>query len=271
MYRANRYMRGLTDFELDCRFGDVMTNQVVLTDEGKLGLSQDYLEKGTHIMEELGLRGRGLPNPEGIKRRLQIPEPIHDDALIAMIKADYPKGVPKTFTLFKYGKKIYLDEFLKNGNLRLQPASAYDDPLLNPAVEDRELAFEKIEGMKRTLFKSETDYYCFCSSLLHQDRLLNDFGADCLVVITNPKEFFLRLASALDESEYDISFNKITYLDPVLMDGKKVTNLAYVKHMRFAYQFEHRLVAMPSSQILELPSRQLQLGPLNDIAKMYTF
>lgn len=149
------------------------------------------------------------------------------------------------------------------------PASAYDDPFLNPAIEDRELTFEKIEGLLRTRYSSTSDYYCFCSSWIHSDRLINDFDADCMVVIADPHEFLTRLATALDETTYNLTFNKVTYLDPLLLAGRSIVNLAYVKHMRFTYQFEHRLVAHPPEPVQQLETRYLDMGSLNDIARIY--
>lgn len=262
-------MIGLGDYELACRFGDIMTNQIILTEDGKLGIIADFLEKGTHVLEEYELRNIGLPQTQVMGKRFQIPTPVKDDPLIRKIKADYPKGIPQNFTLFKYGKLKYLEDFIDKGHFRIQPASAYDDPSLNPAIEDRELTFEKIEGHVRTEFTSKSDFYCFCSSYIHKDRLIEDFNADCVVVIIDPYAFFTRMAQALNEQEYYISFNKVTYLDPLLLKGIRIKNLAYAKHLRFTYQFEHRFVAYPKLSIEKLETRYLNVGSLNDIATIY--
>jgi hypothetical protein len=99
--------------------------------------------------------------------------------------------------------------------------------------------------------------------------LIEDFNADCVVVITDPQEFFTRLAQTLDEPKYNISFNKVTYLDPLMLKGIQLKNLAYAKHMRFTYQFEHRFVAYPPTSVEKLKTRYLELGQLRDIATMY--
>ena len=127
-------MIGLSDYELDSRFGDIMTNDAILTEDGKLGIIPDFLEKGTHVLEEYELRGIGLPHTQIMGKRFKIPTPIKDYRLIRKIKADYPKGIPQKFTLFKYGKLKYFKNFIENGHLRIQPASVYADPSLNPAT-----------------------------------------------------------------------------------------------------------------------------------------
>ena len=269
-YRVDRYMVGLSDAELDLRFADVLSNTTVLTSDGKIGVGgMEWMEKGTHLQEEYALRGRGLPPADTIRRRLRVPGTARNEELISAIRSDYPRGIPDQFTLFKYGERKYLVDFVTGGKLRLAPASVYSDPSLNPAIEDQELELEKIHGAERKLYKSRTNYYCYCSAIVHSDRLIEDFNADCIVVITDPAAFFLRLAEVLDEKEYDLSFKAVQYIDPLLLKEHDVNDLRFVKHMRFAYQFEHRFVAVPPVPILDLDFRFLDLGSLEDIATIY--
>lgn len=267
-YQEDRYMNGLSDSELDDRFADILTNQIVLTHEGKIGIGGiEWMEKGTHVHLELQHRGLGLPAHEFIADRAIIPD-RSSIALGSRIRKVYPNGIPKSFTLFKYDKSKYLKPLLKSGELRLMPASSYDDPSLNVAVSDRELQFEKINYTQRVRYTSNFDFYCFCSSWLHSDRLISDFDADCVLVVKNPEEFFIRLATALDETDFKIDINKVTYIDPLRLGDRDVTHLAFAKHMRFAYQFEHRFVAMPTTDT-KLDQRNLQLGPLENICELY--
>lgn len=269
-YRLHRYMEGLSDDELYLRFGDCLSNQVFLTEEGKIGISGiDWMEKSTHILEEYSIRGSGLPFGEPDPRRFQMPEPHQGLALAKAIKKDYQDSIPRQFTLFKYGQGKYLRPFMKEGLLRLLPASRYNDSSLSPAIDDSELTFEKIDGGTRTRYSTKSDYYCYCSAWLHSDRLIGDFSANSVVAITKPHEFFVRLATALKETTFRITFNRVTYVDPLLLSDHEITDLAFIKHMRFAYQFEHRLVAYPRDLEAGLDVRHLRLGALDDIARIY--
>lgn len=261
-------MLGLTDSELDHRFADVLTNITVMNNEGKIGpAGSEWMERFSHLQLEFHSRGLRLPPREVIENRAAIPDGS-SVMLGRKVRSVYPDGIPTSFTLFKYGKHKYLRPLMEKGELRLMPASSYDDSSLNLAVSDRELEFEKINYHERIRYKSRFDFYCFCSSWLHSDRLIADFDADCVLAITNPHEFFLRLATALDEQNFQIDFNKVTYVDPLLLGEHHVSRLGYVKHMRFAYQFEHRFVAMQQKDE-PIAQRDLNLGSIVDICDIY--
>lgn len=268
-YRADRYMRGLSDAEVDLRFADVMTNSTILTDEGKIGIGNIlWMEKFTHVMEELAYRGKGLPPANTLGSRLLTP-PATKSELGASVRGQVGGPVPTTFMLFKYGKLERLRSMHLEGHLRLAPASSYNDPSLNAAIADSELTFEKVRGATRTRYKQKSDFYCFCSSWLHGERLIYDFGATGVLVITDPHAFFLRLATALNRTTYDIRFNRVTYVDPLLLDDKELSDLRFVKHMRFAYQTEHRWVATPPKAVERLEPVNVCLGSLEDISVLH--
>ena len=268
-YRSDRYMSGLNDGELDLRFADVMTNSTILKDEGKIGIGQIlWMEKFAHLQEELGSRGRELPPADSLGTRLITP-PAEKSALGESVRKQVGGPVPSAFTLFKYGNLQHLKSLHFGGHLRLFPASHYNDPSLNAAVADSELTFEKIRGSTRTRYRQKSDFYCFCSSWLHRERLIFDFSATAVLVVTDPLEFFLRLATALNRTSFDVRFNGVTYVDPLLLEDKDLTDLRFVKHMRFAYQTEHRWVATPPKPMGRLEVVQICLGPLTDISVLH--
>ena len=267
-YDEDCYMSGLSDAELDERFADILTNQTTLTAEGKLGCGNiEWAEKWTHVVLELQSRGLGVPPFETIEDRTKIPDPAYI-GLGSRVRESYADGIPESFTLFKYGKRKHLRPLLEQGELLIRPASLYDDSSLNLAISDQELIFEKVNYDERVRYTSRIDFYIFCSSWLHSDRLISDFGGDSVLVIEQPHEFFIRLATALDEKAFNIDFNRVTYIDPLLLRNHHIKHLAYAKHMRFAYQFEHRFVAMPPKETV-LSERNLSLGPIRDIATLY--
>lgn len=268
-YRSDPYMHGLTDAEVELRFADVMTNQLILTEEGKIGIVGTlWLEKFTHLDEELKVRGKGFPHPARLDGRLGVPKP-GVSALSEMVRKQVGGAVPSKFMLFKYGKREHLEPLHREGQLRLCPASFYSDPSLNLAVADSELSFEKIRGTVRTRYIQRRDFYCFCTSWLHSHRLVADFDATAVLVVTNPHDFFLRLARALNEPTFEIHFNRVKYVDPLLLDDHEIADLRFLKHMRFTYQTEHRWVATPPAGSTSIGVRNLSLGSLEDISVLH--
>lgn len=268
-YRVDRYMRGLSDTELDLRFADVVTNQSVLTAEGKIGIVGPlWYEKFAHIQEELQLRGRALPTRQSLGDRLRVPSAI-PSALGATVRSWIASAGRSGPTIFKYGKVEHLGPLHHDGTLLLRPASTYKDSSLNPAIADDELSFEKIRGEIRTRYVQKSNFYCFCSALLHGDRLTQDFPTTAVLAITDPHQFFLRLAAALNRPEYEVLFSQITYVDPLLLDEHDLTDLRFIKHMRYAYQMEHRWVATPPAATQDLSELTVTMGSLRDISVLH--
>ncbi len=87
-------------------------------------------------------------------------------------------------------------------------------------------------------------------------------------MVREPWEFLRRVSEALNETTFQIYCEAVTYIDPLLLDEADVADVAVAKHMRFAYQFEHRFVAMPTTEI-SLEPRHLEMGPLHDFATLY--
>ena len=268
-------MRGLTTAELDQRFADVMSNFSTLTDDGKFApgrvadgkVADGWIEKFAHLMEEYAIRGFGVPAADTIRQQLAIPD-RRGLELALSVKAQLPNGFPEKFTLFKYAKRQYLEPLLQRGELRLSPASSFSDPSLNFSTRDNELVFEKIVGHKRQCIFSKTDFFAFCTSWIPNNRLVADFNADSVLVISDPHEFFRRLCTAFNRPDFSILFDRVTYVDPLLLDNHVPESLFLWKHMRFAYQFEHRLVMVPQTPVGKLEYQHLVLGGISDIAKL---
>jgi hypothetical protein len=226
------------------------------------------MELFTHLNEECIVRPMSHPVPRQVADRLKIPTP-RTPALGPVIRTRYPNGRPDKRMLFRYGKRQHLEALRTRGELRLRPASAFDNDSLNLARRDKELEFEKIVGRQRRVYRSATDYYAFCTTMFHFDRLFWDFDdADSVLLIHDVVEFFTRLANAMHEPKWDMYCSPITYLDPVRMgESAHVRDVALVKHMRFTYQREHRFVAKPPSPAT-LDIRYLTLGSLEDITEL---
>lgn len=161
--------------------------------------------------------------------------------------------------------------------IRISPASSYNDPSLNPAIRDEELelvitptprrlkmkAYDGKTGQCKGGFspdyfvyttRSATNYYVYCLSLSFAPRLFLDFDANACLIIGNPKEFVESVLSAVENKMkgwFGVGMD-ISYIDPVNYPIKDVDVFAS-KHFRYAYQREYRFIWLPPSpiQVLE--------------------
>jgi hypothetical protein len=292
-YRADRYMAHLSPAELRQRFLDVLSNTVELLDSGQLGLAQApadpafWMSRFTHLHEEFTLRQTGLPafpslGPDAPKC---LPRPTHPDhpPSVAILKTLPARGD----ALFKYGQHQNLKKVFTEGTIRLNPASSYEDPSLNPAVRDAELTFTYQvrpspltgsftdplngttllippgQGFKYTV--STDDYLVFCCAAARSNRLYQAFPADACLVITDPSRF-LREAGEAGQGDlpgYSFGYAGVRYVDPLIAtpDGRPVHA---IKHFRFAYQKEFRCIWQPKPGASRLEPVDLRLPHLRD-------
>ena len=127
-YVSGPYLLGCPDDRLALRFRDVFINQTDLNREGKIGLlavdnDGNFMRKFTHLLEEYGTRG-GLPDLAAAKKT--IARYFSDGGPIAArIFADYVEP-PHPF-LVKYGSRPFLEPMLREGYIRICPASYYNN------------------------------------------------------------------------------------------------------------------------------------------------
>jgi hypothetical protein len=294
-YRKRRYMEYLDDAGLAVRFHDVMKNSLTLTEKGQIGLLSEpitWLELFTHVLEEYGLRG-GIP--PGVMKDFGPPTPTFPGA---------PRGMPafervatlKTPYLVKYGQAPHIKAMFERGLIRVSPASSYDDPSLDPARRDNELAVvyevhpreaelrvqkpdgtpgEKIDliGNLRLdySFPKGYDYYVFCMSSGVDLRLFGDFTSDACLLMLDPEQFSERMIKAFEKATKGWTGIglPVTYVDP-LNPPRGKPDPAFVKHFRYWYQKEHRLVWIPKigTPLTKLAPITLEVGPLHDIAEL---
>lgn len=176
--------------------------------------------------------------------------------------------------LVKYGQAEHINEICPKGSIRVCPASSYDDPSLNAAIEDKELRryiqpttelkFEVIDEAtgqvngelpaigNRLELGSGTDYYACCFSSVLEEGLFVDFDYDACLVIQNPSVFLRTLYEAFRRLHPDWIFvhGPVCYFDPVnppyFDDPFAVWRY---KHFRYSYQREYRLVWLPPRPI----------------------
>jgi len=273
IYRADPYMRRLTNSELDARAADIFSNFCRLGLDGKIS-PQDFREAAgeqwiirlTHLFHEYSLRG--APFPFGLPGHPAFPHPSNPKAKAA-VRTVRERALAAGVRLFKYGRTEHLRALVDRGEVRIAPASSYSDPSLNHAMRDEELAFEihpDFSRMTMTVYdgqtgepkgtvrpiddritkRSTTNFYVYCLSEVLEPRLFVDFDADACLIIHNSAQFIDRLGSALEQRLPDwlIGAMPVEYVDPLLATLGSVSVLS-CKHFSFAYQHESRIVAYP--------------------------
>ena len=139
-YDQNRYLRFETRQELNQRFQDLVTNITILTDSGKVGISD---EKGWHrlfrnVLAEMWMRGQP---PQAFNLDPTVEKAIlFPDSDLCSRAAGVVSGRSKDRdVLVKYGKQAHMRQLYDRGHIYMNSASYYDQPgLHNQAVCDKE-------------------------------------------------------------------------------------------------------------------------------------
>jgi hypothetical protein len=297
-YREDRYARHLSQVELNGRIRDILLNQLVVTEHGKVGLisideeTRHWPEIWTHVLEEMRLRHG--PYPAGFTREVLHSEPFPDLAgELAAKAAKVLSTLGGSRDVFvRYSKREYIEALVARGALRIQPASAFRNPDHNGAVRDDELALVTSGVLSRddivrlvrnpqdvppdakdhrfeVKFKAAGNYWMYCLSTAIAPRLFVDFGADACVVIHDRKAFQERLrnAAAGPLRATVASDGAATYVDPLRPRSAQLS-VPMAKHFRYSYQREYRFVWHPRSPTEQLSHVDVELGPLGDIADL---
>lgn len=281
-YRQDRYLLHLTDDELAQRINDVMNNFMTLTEDEKIGFlsveeqGDSWYASFAHLMEECRLRQTGVP----VQRIKEWHHPNYDWPGVGNAAEAFKqmKLTPGEY-LIKYSKLPFVEAALKRGEIRISPASSYDDPSLNYAIKDDELSLSlrprphskglPAPGTDREIITAPTNYYVYCMASTFSLRLFGDFEADACLVITNPQVFIERLVTAvLKQTPGWTGFgNGVEYVDPISA-SKNDVDIFRTKDFRYAYQQEYRLVWVPPSPQAKLPHIFVELGNLEDCCKL---
>jgi hypothetical protein len=276
--------------ELDERNVDIFTNLMVLTPQGQISISSidrdrndSWTELWTHMLEEYGLRGTGMPS--GFMTYVQsvqptAPKPAKGTLEIESLKIDAKDK------LIKFGNADWLEESWKTGRWRIVPATYYGADGLCAARKDSELELDiripefsrhpeahdrlddefpdSITQVKAMRITANTDYYMACFSRTFIHRLFDDFKADSCLIVRDENIFKSKFDNALAEfrPRWARLSGNIEYVDPIL--PKKEPNVYLAKHFRYSYQQEFRFTLTPHVPIEKLQTAYLELGSLRD-------
>ncbi len=294
-YSRDRYMRHLTREQLGRRMNDIMSNIHVIDDQDRIAFDATdpalwyWQAKTAEIASEMGHRyGQYPAGWNGLLACAEWTKSLRIDDWRFSGPLSKPAKLTRPY-LVKYEDRKYLEPMLRDGAIRLSPASRYADPSLNPAIRDDELSAEldvaplNMAGFgglpgsiaARSVHRNsvvkrfETNYYVFCTTTRLQTRLAHDFQRDAAMVIHDPQEFYARLERAVKHQlgDWRMISNNVEYYDPMNVNEREVDVLTW-KHFRYAYQHETRAAWLPPKPRQELEALDLKLGPLHDICEL---
>lgn len=297
-YASFPYLLGAPDDRLASRFKDVFNNVTELSTAAKITPSpidreHAFMAKFSHLLEEYGIRTGGMPSKDIIYeatapagKYFSNGEPIASRIFNGYCTPSKP------FTV-KYGQRKYLEPMLQTGQIRICPASFYNDDNHNAAVKDDEIhktffipTFqERLKGIYHTDFRGfrmeygdddlilpieAPNYFLFslCDGIHY--RMPTDFDADAALIIRDPNLFAQRVISSFlaRYPGWKPHYGPVTYYDPY-RDFTKVRVHQMSKHFGYAYQREIRIVM----EAYDNPKHPLQpefleIGPMADYAEL---
>jgi len=194
--------------------------------------------------------------------------------------------------LYKYGKRDHLQELLDLGTIRLSSALSFGEIALSKGAHDPEelSVAQSINPLKHNtkivLRKNgreikplgtikqktclRTDYYIYCLSLCHSEKMYDDFNADACVCIKDPAIFIDKVYKALDQvlPSCAIVAKQITYLDESEYHFSH-PDVCFCKKDNFRYQKEFRFVCLPEIEQKSLQHIFINIGSIKNIANIY--
>lgn len=297
-YLAYPYLIGTPEERVAARFRDIFINQTELGSNAKIGMlpvdsDQSFMAKFTHMLEECGARYGGVPDASVIQeaRKPLLRYFENGDPIAVRIFDCYT--APASPFLVKYGRREFLEPMLREGRIRICPASYYNNDGFLDAIRDDEVTRyfyiptfrERLKGIHFMDFQGHRiefgnddivlpvqmpDYYLLslCNDIYY--RMPTDFDADAALVIRDPGRFTQAVISNFlarwpDWSPQD---GPVTYYDPYL-DYSKVRTPEMSKHFGYSYQREVRVAMLARRRpTMDLQPEFLTIGPMTEYAEL---
>lgn len=283
-YHARRYLRHLSEDELHCRIGDLISNVVFVSHRNRYSSNNRFnnywRDRLAHTVEELAIRGTTASIPNGVLGHLPpLGFPIPSEVTT----------IGAAPALYRYDRLEYITKLHREGQIFLRCASTEDNtgdvarndlnelcislslPADDLIFEGDSLEFKSSPKVIKLKIHQKTDYLMFCLSRVYDWRLFGDFastpeqddskGPMACLLIGNPQEFVRRFHRAMGvlQPRWGLPWNpKIQllsgsafYYDP--HDAQECAplfenriQLPFAKRRAYTYQHEYRLVICPS-------------------------
>ncbi|MDR4483158.1 MAG: hypothetical protein R3B95_08025 [Nitrospirales bacterium] len=289
------YLEDVSDDALDKRYIDIINNvDYLVCDlrdvppvEAHFVSSWWWLKVKFHTEREYSRRNRALPTIASLP-----PAPG--------LKIPYALSRPnESKFIVKYGEASWLEPMLKDGIIRINPASKYRGEVAetDTARHDDELKMHKYNsgrGARLTVLRTGQsapingniqhtiggpNYYVFCCSNEFDYRLFHAFkndkgqSADSCLVIWDVDEFAKRLDDAVLKklSGWHYYWGLVAYYDPYNVACNQPISPGVCKDFKYAYQREYRFVWHPLSYPGAKEFFDVNIGSLEDIAELHHY
>ena len=297
-YRAQRYMRWLTEPELRQRYCDIFRNFMTINAAGLTSpLPTQHPWHGywrlrfNQIVAEYEIRFGPYPGGMDTHNGDDMYFPRTDSKRIVEGRAAVQgRAFVQGKHFFKFGERTHIEAMLRHGALRIASASSFADDAFNKAIRDNELEMDRwmhtptpkdleplahlpgwIDGEDGPVVvtRGTKDFWMFCLSATYDAAMYDDFDCDACLVVHDAQRFFEKLltnvARQLDTAQH--AMNRVVYVDPMTQFEDEIP-VAFQKHARHAYQDEVRAVWIPKGSRVDLTPRILEIGSLESIAEL---
>lgn len=282
-YDLYRYLENIANDKLDERYRDIHRNFCILVQPERhiipldSGLSSWYWYRKEHQTRyEFFLRKLPLP----------LPLPYPRGNFIAPIRS---KGPNSCDIILRYGDSRFMKLFVKSGEIRISPASVYNDGQVSDPRTDDELKIHRyfaghhtrvtnkegkeipIIGDLHETYSIPMNYYTLCMSTDFEPYIFKEFVYDSCVIIKDPDQFATRLEAStkIHLPNWYFHHNPVEYFDPYEPYRNQCLDPVMCKDFRFAYQMEYRFIWHPQDQGSAKDYIVVCIGSLEDICELY--
>jgi hypothetical protein len=282
-YEKYRYLKNVTDYELDKRYQDLFRNFYILVRPERhiipvnSFLSSWYWYRKEHQTRyEFFLRNRTC----------SLPLPFPRGNYTAPVR---PKGPNACNILFRYGDSRFMVPFFKSGEIRISLASIYKDgPVLDPRTDDELNIHRHLPGQYTSIktkngkeipfigdvheiYSIPMNFYTLCMSTDFEPKMFEEFGYDSCLIINDPDQFTERLETSTKNLMSNSYFhhNPVEYFDPYEPYNNQYLAPEMCKDFSFAYQMEYRFIWVPYDNTLKKEYIFIRIGSLEDICELY--
>lgn len=304
-YSQQRYLIKTADDQVGWRHAAIRTNIWTAPPPGVPRLHSDPMEASFWAKKLMEVRTERLfrARAAGIYRGPARSFVAFNEAALLSTSTLEPKVCSAIRTLVlppgpffaRFTHPQFVESALTRGRFQLKPAAQYNsDPSLNDAQRDEELVHASVRGdrhlnirvhgrlpgedpsktreipiMYGELFEymNSKNFYVLCLSSQFDARMFNDFQADAVLIIKEPRIFINRIQTAMcrDGHAVDLRAGAVRYYDPYTVTRSELIP-GFSKNFAFTYQQEFRLTWWPKDAA-KLSPLFVEIGDMSDIAE----